>query len=76
VFATPDEVDYPGVPLQGKMHWTEPYRKRLGRSVKLVGPTISCEGVPLHGDVLGAWRRNPHVPSYAFATDKVGHLSS
>jgi hypothetical protein len=61
--------------LQGEVHWTEPFKRRLSRDVKLVGPTISCEGVPLHGDMLGQWRRNPHVQSYAFATDKVRAVS-
>jgi translation initiation factor eIF-2B subunit epsilon len=40
--------------------------------VKLVGPTISCEGTPLDGDVKGVWRRNPHVQSYVVAMDSVG----
>ncbi len=52
------------------MHWTEPFIRRLRGDVKLVGPTISCEGSPLNGDVRGRWRRNPHVQSYAIATDR------
>ena len=41
-------------------------------TVKLVGPTISCEGSPLDGDQKGVWRRNPHVQSYVVATDRIG----
>ena len=57
--------------VQGQVHWTEPFVRRLRGDVKLVGPTISCEGSPLNGDVRGKWRRNPHVQSYAIATDRV-----
>ncbi|GLC37809.1 hypothetical protein PLESTM_000650400 [Pleodorina starrii] len=38
----------------------------------MVGPTISCEGSALNGDFRGKWRYNPHVQSYAVATDRVG----
>ena len=54
------------------MHWTKPFIHRLRGDVKLVGPTISCEGSPENGHVRGKWRRNPHVQSYAMATDRVG----
>ena len=54
------------------MHWTQPFLRRLTREVKLVGPTISCEGSPLDGNMNGVWRRNPHVQSYVVATDRVG----
>ena len=56
---------------QGKVHWTTPLLSRLSATVKLVGPTISCEGSPLNGDMQGKWRRNPHVQSYVVATDQV-----
>ncbi|WIA10790.1 hypothetical protein OEZ85_010958 [Tetradesmus obliquus] len=60
---------------RGRMHWMSAFTSRLTGSVKLVGSTISCEGSPLHGQQKGRWRRNPHVQSYAVATDKVGlHL--
>lgn len=48
------------------------FTSRLNEDVKLVGSTISCEGSPLHGKRSGRWRRNPHVQSYAVATDQVG----
>ncbi|GAX76065.1 hypothetical protein CEUSTIGMA_g3508.t1 [Chlamydomonas eustigma] len=57
---------------RGNVHWTLPFINRLKGDTKLVGPTISCEGSPLNGDVRGKWRRNPHVQSYALATDRVG----
>ncbi|PNW75479.1 hypothetical protein CHLRE_12g528300v5 [Chlamydomonas reinhardtii] len=57
---------------QGYVHWTEPFTSRLVGDVKLVGPTISCEGSPLNGDFRGKWRHNPHVQSYVVATDQVG----
>ncbi|KAL4439936.1 hypothetical protein ABPG75_002937 [Micractinium tetrahymenae] len=51
--------------LRGRMHWTEPLLSKLSGSVKLVGPTISCGGVwPSPGQ--------PHVQSYALATDCAG----
>ena len=59
---------------QGRVHWTYPFLQRLTHDVKLVGSTISCEGTPLGGMVKEKWRRNPHVQSYAVATDKVGLL--
>ena len=36
--------------------------------VKLVGPTISCGGTTRNGEL----RHNPHVQSYAMATDSIG----
>lgn len=57
------------------MHWADVLFSKLNDEVKLVGPTINCEGSPLGGDVGGTWRRNPHVQSYVVATDRVGmHL--
>ena len=49
-----------------------PPRSRLTGRVKLVGPTISCEGSPFQGNVSAPWRRTPHVQSYALATDREG----
>ncbi|KAF8068311.1 UVR8 [Scenedesmus sp. PABB004] len=57
---------------RGRMHWMSAFTSRLSGSVKLVGSTISCEGSPLHGQQRGRWRRNPHVQSYAVATDRAG----
>jgi hypothetical protein len=59
------------VGFQGKIHWTTPLLSRINDIVKLVGPTISCEGSPLKGNPELEWRRNPHVQSYVAATDKV-----
>jgi hypothetical protein len=58
--------------LQGHVHWTDVLISKLNDIVKLVGPTINCEGSPLHGDMNGVWRKNPHVQSYLVATDQVG----
>jgi len=60
----------PGIP-QGKVRWQDILISRLSDSIKLVGPTISCEGSPKDGDVNGTWRTNPHVQSYVLVTDKV-----
>lgn len=57
---------------QGWYHWMSAFTSRLNEDIKLVGSTISCEGSPLHGKRSGRWRRNPHVQSYAVATDQVG----
>ena len=57
--------------LQGKLKWQDVLTSRLTDDIKLVGPTISCEGSPKGGDKDGEWRTNPHVQSYVVATDKV-----
>lgn len=54
------------------MHWADVLISKLDDHVKLVGPTINCEGSPKHGDVRGEWIRNPHVQSYVVATDQIG----
>lgn len=48
----------------------------LRLQVKLVGSTISCEGVHEFGGLSGRGRHNPHVQSYIVATDQVDTLSS
>lgn len=58
------------VALQGKVHFTELMTRKLVGDVKLVGPTINCEGTAEH--TKKQMRRNPHVQSYAMATDTVG----
>jgi len=68
----PQPQPYNPTTPKGLIHWTEPLLSRLDATVKLVGPTISCEGTPLDGDQKGIWRRNPHVQSYVAATDEVG----
>lgn len=61
--------------MQGKVRWQDLLISRLSDKIKLVGPTISCEGSPKDGDVHSEWRINPHVQSYVVATDKVGAFS-
>ncbi len=46
---------------------------RINDEVKLVGPTISCEGTDATDTRAG--RRNPHVQSYVVAMDQVGGVS-
>ena len=41
--------------------------RRISDHVKLVGPTISCEGIQPQGMPL---RKNPHVQSFVVATDQ------
>jgi hypothetical protein len=44
-----------------------------GGDVRLVGPTVSCEGSPLGGNATGGdWRRTPHVQTYAWAVGRKG----
>jgi hypothetical protein len=57
---------------QGFKRWHEQIVSRITDKVKLVGPTISCEGSPKDGNIDGEWRTNPHVQSYVLATDQVG----
>lgn len=52
--------------------WQDLLINKLTDKVKLVGPTISCEGSPYQGNGAGEWRTNPHVQSYVLATDQVG----
>ena len=61
--------------VQGKMHFSELMTGMINlddapASIKLVGPSINCEGtVQLPG---GLQRSNPHVQSFAVATDQTG----
>ncbi len=55
-----------------KQHWSRIFTDRITDEVKLVGPTISCEGAPMEGDASKEWRTNPHVQSYVTATDQIG----
>lgn len=57
---------------QNQTRWQDLMVGKLSESVRLVGPTISCEGSPYKGDVQGEWRSNPHVQSYVLATDRAG----
>jgi hypothetical protein len=63
---------------RGRLHWTDPFASRLGGAgpagdVRMVGPTVSCEGSPLGGNATGRdWRRLPHVQTYAWAVGRQG----
>jgi hypothetical protein len=52
------------------VHWTRVFTDRINNSTKLVGPTISCEGIQPVG--FPKERKNPHVQSFVVATDQVG----
>ena len=52
------------------MHFTELMTNKLVGDVKLVGPTINCEGTAEF--TTGERRQNPHVQSFAVATDAEG----
>lgn len=52
------------------MHFTELMTSKLVGDVKLVGPTINCEGTAEFA--TGEVRQNPHVQSFAMATDDIG----
>ncbi len=56
--------------VRGKVRWEDLFISRLTDEVKLVGPTINCEGAAKAGS--RDRRSNPHVQSYAMATDAVG----
>lgn len=56
--------------VRGKIRWEDLFISRLTNEVKLVGPTINCEGAAKEDS--REWRANPHVQSYAMATDAVG----
>ena len=59
----------PFMPAYVKGTWTKHLVSMLDDSVKLVGPTISCEPAKSRaGDI----RFNPHVQSYVVATDRTG----
>lgn len=57
--------------LQPDRHWSRIFTQRLSAGVKLVGSTISCEAAHVNGDLAKPKRQNPHVQSYAAATDQV-----
>ena len=52
------------------------FTDKLSKDVKLVGSTISCEGSHAGGDPNKELRQNPHVQSYAVATDQVSCMCS
>eukprot|EP00892_Ulva_mutabilis_P000943 jgi/Ulvmu1/1084/UM105_0043.1 len=56
--------------LRGLMHFTEIMTRHISADVKLVGPTISCGQFEQPGG--GGMISNPHVQSFAVATDTVG----
>lgn len=59
------------VGMQAGVPWHRLLTQKLSPDVKLVGPTINCEGSPFQGSVQAEWRRNPHVQSFVLATDQV-----
>jgi hypothetical protein len=64
-----------GAAVQAKKHFSELMTAMINlddaaNSIKMVGPSINCEGtVRLPG---GQQRSNPHVQSFAVATDQTG----
>jgi hypothetical protein len=52
------------------VHFTKLMTSKLSDEIKLVGPTINCEQGPTLPS--GETRANPHVQSFAVATDQVG----
>lgn len=58
--------------VQGHVHWADVLFSKITEEVKLVGPTINCEGSPQGGNPANTWRKNPHVQSYVVATDRIG----
>ena len=58
--------------MQGHVHWADVLFSKITEEVKLVGPTINCEGSPQGGNPANTWRKNPHVQSYVVATDRIG----
>jgi hypothetical protein len=63
----------PSYAYHSRAHWTDPFLNRLRGDVKLVGPTISCEGSFTDETVgKGRWRGNPYVGGHALATDQEG----
>ncbi len=54
------------MPQKGAL-WTEAFTGKLTDTVKLVGTTINCGGIV----VDGLSRANPHVQTFAMATDAV-----
>ena len=59
---------------QGKVHWLSLFLSKLTDTVKLVGSTIHCQPTPYMSEETGDFdiRSNPHVQSYAMATDRIG----
>ena len=57
---------------QEDLHWTTAFTSRLSDTVKLVGSVISCGGI-FKGELRRSpSRTDPHVQSYALATDQAG----
>lgn len=48
---------------------------RIADDVKVVGATINCEAAYWENKLDGKARKNPHVQSYAMATDQALSLS-
>ena len=55
--------------VRPSMDWLQILLSQLTHVSKLVGATISCEST---GQAFGLFKQNPHVQSYAMATDVTG----
>lgn len=55
---------------QGAKRWHEHMTSRITDKVKVVGATINCEAAYWENKLEGTARKNPHVQSYAMATDQ------
>lgn len=55
---------------QGTKRWHEHMTSRITNEVKVVGATINCEAAYWENKLDGKARKNPHVQSYAMATDQ------
>jgi hypothetical protein len=56
--------------LSGHLSWTQAFVAILDDQVKLAGPSINCEKANWKADPSQRTRHNPHVQSYAVATDR------
>lgn len=65
----------PSAESQDNMHWADVLISRLNDEIKLVGPTISCEGNRIAPGPSGI-RANPHVQSYLLALDRVSRMNA
>lgn len=61
---------YIPVYLQHVMQWTNAFTSMLSETIKLVGTSISCERAYWENDMDQRSRHNPHVQSFALATDR------
>lgn len=60
--------------VQGSKRWHEHMTSRITDDVKVVGSTVNCEAAYWENKLDGKARKNPHVQSYAMATDQAQPL--